>query len=207
MTDETNNSSASTNYRSPWNIIGEISPDVKRVMVTLTLFMSGGILLAYRGSPASKHSITLLWVFACFAIGSLHGFLFGIPRVLQDFTPPTEPQDPNADTLRANSIGRKLTYTMRVNTNLEQISDWLTKIIVGLGLINLKEAPQHIARLSRYIANSNGTTEFSAGALFLYFTILGFLGFYLLTRLYISGALERAETLEEHSTEEGMPVS
>jgi len=34
------------------------------------------------------------------------------------------------------------------NTNLEQISDWLTKILVGVGLTQLREIPGQVQRLA-----------------------------------------------------------
>lgn len=52
---------------------------------------------------------------AAFAAGGVLGFLFGIPRV----------SAASADGV-ANPINS--------NTNLEQVSDWVTKIVVGLGL-------------------------------------------------------------------------
>jgi hypothetical protein len=42
----------------------------------------------------------------------------------------------------------------RVNTNLEQISDWLTKIIVGLGLVQLRSVPDYLYKASVWMAQS-----------------------------------------------------
>ena len=86
------------------------------------------------------------------------------------------------------------TYTIRVNTNLEQISDWLTKIFVGLGLIQLQRVPEHLNRAATFVAYGLGNgSKFFAGALIVYFSLVGFLGFYLITRLYIAGAFSRAD--------------
>jgi hypothetical protein len=52
------------------------------------------------------------------ATGYLLGFLFGISRSLQ-----------GGDSSESNS------QSFPGNTNLEQISDWLTKILVGVGLV------------------------------------------------------------------------
>jgi hypothetical protein len=54
---------------------------------------------------------------AAFAAGGVLGFLFGIPRVRTV-----------ADT------GGAAASPINSNTNLEQVSDWVTKIVVGLGL-------------------------------------------------------------------------
>ena len=58
------------------------------------------------------------------SVGLLIGFLFGIPRTLQGL--------PEAADARLSESVRQ---RYMVNTNLEQVSDWLTKIIVGVGLV------------------------------------------------------------------------
>ena len=55
-------------------------------------------------------------------VGSIIGFLFGVP---------VRERNPGVD---ATGAGNR-TIGYRPNTNLEQISDWLTKIIVGIGLV------------------------------------------------------------------------
>src|SRR5207244_11408636 len=118
--------------------------------------------------------------------GSLLGFLFGIPRA----------PAPKSDGNRADA-GAKPAPTppavappkpsFEINTNLEQISDWLTKIIVGLGLVNLRSVPTYLKELSAYFAVSFGDVpgrEAITLALIVLFGICGFLLGYLLTRLF-----------------------
>src|SRR4029077_17521561 len=62
---------------------------------------------------------------AATAAGSLVGFLFGVPRAAQQLT-----QEPTGTGQKRNPY--------LPNTNLEQISDWLTKIIVGVGLVEIR---------------------------------------------------------------------
>lgn len=121
---------------------------------------------------------------ACLASGFLVGFLFGIPKVFQgDVSDSTGTGGSNAD------------YQQRVNTNLVEISDWLTKIIVGLGLYELKQIPTWIGALAGAFAsgmpmpNPHGVF----GAAIVFFFICGFLLGYLVTRLYLQGALGRAD--------------
>jgi len=62
------------------------------------------------------------------------------------------------------------------NTNLTQISDWLTKILIGASLVELKEIPKfvyHVARVmgtginnSHYLKEAASTT---CAAIILYF--------------------------------------
>jgi hypothetical protein len=131
----------------------------------------------------------LLWGMAALAAGAIVGFLFGIPRVVQ--TGPQPNADP-ADTEAATPVA----YRVQVNTNLEQISDWLTKIIVGLGLINLGKLPEHVGRISAYVGASFGPEPEHAHfacAVLLYFSVMGFALGYLLTRLYLTGAFVAAD--------------
>jgi len=83
-----------------------------------------------------------------------------------------------------------------VNTNLEEISDWLTKIIVGVSLVELRKALAALEGAAELIAKSiGGTGQVSfAYALMLYFSISGFLGAYLLTRLYLQKAFSDASS-------------
>lgn len=153
------------------------------------LFTGASTALAEGARAASALRSSLLWAGAWFMAGFLGGFLFGIPKVAPDGMAPA----PAGGAIPPGG------YAQRPNTNLEQISDWLTKIIVGLGLVELKEVPDHVERVSLWVAQSlsEGTAPSAAavsfaGSIVLYFTILGFLAGYLLTLLFIAGALGRA---------------
>lgn len=82
-----------------------------------------------------------------------------------------------------------------VNTNLEEISDWLTKIIVGVSLVELHSVQQNLREASSLIAQTLGKGSYYdslAYGLMMYFAIVGFLGSYLLTRLYLQKAFREA---------------
>ena len=168
----------------------KVSTDVSMVSYYLLVFFVAGNALVYVQERPGKPFTALLWALACFAVGATIGFLFGIPRVLQHDA--AAAPAPNAGA--APGATSALNYSLKVNTNLEQISDWLTKIFVGLGLVELQRVPEHLNRASTFIALglTNGS-KFFAGSLIVYFSLLGFLGFYLITRLYIAGALGRAD--------------
>lgn len=143
-----------------------------------------------------------LWAFACFAAGTLLGFLFGIPKVVNGVVlgPVTKgtvavasPGLPDP-TLTTNNG-----YRSDPNSNLIEISDWLTKIIVGLGLINLTKIPGHLHSLASILARDLSSPGSSTSylsysiALVIAFSILGFLFGYLSTRLYLSLAFNKAD--------------
>jgi tetratricopeptide (TPR) repeat protein len=152
---------------------------------------------------------------AGFAFGSLIGFLFGIPRSLQGRGAPASQSDPapsppagSASTGSITSNGSDDSASAEKpwrppyasNTNLEEISDWLTKIIVGVGLINLKALPGYLKNLAAYFANLSlcpagcaPIPESSVLAILFYFSICGFFLAYLLTRLELPAAFSRAD--------------
>jgi tetratricopeptide (TPR) repeat protein len=81
------------------------------------------------------------------------------------------------------------------NTNLEQISDWLTKILVGVGLVELGRIGPGISNLAEGLAPSLGDAETGypvAITIMVSFTIAGFIGSYLFTRLRLEGAFSLA---------------
>lgn len=126
----------------------------------------------------------LMIAVASLTVGICLGFLFGIPRSLQNVQAP-----PAAGAAAADSTPA----TLGPNTNLEQISDWLTKIIVGLGLINLDKLPRKIdtllVRLAPSLANDKGFVL----AVVTGYGICGFMLGYLLTRLYLTRAFALAD--------------
>jgi hypothetical protein len=101
--------------------------------------------------------------------GAFLGFLFAIPRAQQQ----VEQIDGRPVVAQANGQG-----PLRINTNLEQVSDWLTKIIVGVTLIELGRivrslGPPIAALAAVYGTNARGATVI-AGAIFVYFPYCGF---------------------------------
>ena len=123
-------------------------------------------------------------------VGILIGFLFGIPRTLTNeaatISPPVD-----------GGVRGMQETSYRVNTNLEQISDWLTKILVGLGLTQLRQIPEHLQTLGVYFSGTlGGTPEMAERVVAVsvpYFVVCGFFFGYLWTRLFLSGAFRAAD--------------
>ena len=127
---------------------------------------------------------------APFAVGGLLGFLFGIPRTVQDSAPATTPgAAPIVTGAKLVKDGRPASQD---NTNLEQISDWLTKIIIGIGLTQLTQLPGMVQSTGEYIAGAiSSQAPAMVGSLILVvFSISGFLISYLLTKLDMARELE-----------------
>ncbi|MFD0529440.1 hypothetical protein ACFQ1I_25210 [Kitasatospora arboriphila] len=139
---------------------------------------------------ASEHGVRALGgglvVAATFAVGGgLLGFLFGIPKLLTSGAA-AHPDDQSATS----------TASYAPNTNLEQVSDWLTKILLGAGLTQIGTLPRRSRELGEALAPAVGGGPGAAGfaaALSVYFTVLGFLAGWLLTRLLLARALSAAD--------------
>ena len=155
---------------------------------------------------------------AGFAFGALTGFLFGIPRSLQGRGAQGQPGQGDRSTSDAGSkqvnkttvedttaSGKEADLTNAAggyasNTNLEEISDWLTKIIVGVGLINLKNFPSYLKATATYFGSLSSCGQGCVAipdsvslATLLYFFVCGFFFAYLLTRLALPAAFSRAD--------------
>lgn len=127
-------------------------------------------------------------------VGGVLGLLFGIPKSVSDPASAgnagLEPGDKESDASRASYA---------VNTNLEQISDWLTKIIVGVGLIQIGTVIEQFKALASYFGEGfkSGSVATAApvvaAAIIIYGLMAGFLAGYLLTRMFLPGAFNRAD--------------
>jgi hypothetical protein len=123
---------------------------------------------------------------AAFTVGALTGFLFGIPRALQMGA------EPSYDADGAPRSG------YQVNTNLEQISDWLTKILVGVGLTQLPAIADACGRLIAAVADGMGTNPTLAGAVLIYFFGAGFLHSYYMARTALTTSFRLSDAELSH---------
>jgi hypothetical protein len=106
--------------------------------------------------------------------GGVVGFLFGIPHTVQGSATPAGGTH------------------YQGNTNLEQVSDWLTKIIVGVGLVQVGRLLPALSRLGRNLRAPLGGQSSSAAfglGLTISYALLGFLFLYLWSRERLPGEL------------------
>jgi hypothetical protein len=157
------------------------------------LFPIAGIVILYfycDGATQAFWASTMVGV-GIMIVGGLLGLLFAIPRA----------QDP--DKLDGLPQRRR---PFIVNTNFEQISDWLTKIIVGVTLVQLDEIVTKLGHVIDDIAgifgNQTGATLVAAGIVS-YFSAVGFLIGYVATRSLITMLLGWIEGTLSEVLEEG----
>jgi tetratricopeptide (TPR) repeat protein len=107
-------------------------------------------------------SVSLAVAFAATMVGALLGFLFGIPRSLQQ-----EASNPPAtgDTGQQQGGKSKLPalQAFRSNTSLEEISDWLTKIIIGIGLVQFQTFVAYLYKAALLAAAFVAAKDVDAG--------------------------------------------
>jgi hypothetical protein len=147
------------------------NPALRTALIALVAVAVGVAVLSLAAGPA--WAVAILWAIASLASGGILGFLFGVPKVLQD------------DTRKTGG------YRQVVNTNLDQISDWLTKVVVGLTLVNARNLAESLRGTAQILANALGEGDAQlavAMAAIVYFAAIGFLGTYILTRLYLAQA-------------------
>jgi len=161
-------------------------------LVSFATFVFGALGLLFLFWSKSGN-IVMMCALSLFGGGFFLGFLFGIPRTDQK---PKKSSSENGSNDEDSS--------QSVNTNLEQISDWLTKIIVGVGLVELKKVYEYFQRATIFIAggigiNDSAQTQPLAAAVIIYFMVLGFLSGYILTRILLAGAFSSAERADRQS--------
>lgn len=163
------------------------------------------------GAHARYAGVGLLTAFAALCTGILFGFLFGIPRLVSSGElrhqttaaaianpkPPTDgtvqPQD-EAPVLAAGQ-------SFAPSTNLAEVSDWLTKLLLGAGLVQLTNLGAPLGRLTNTVAAGladtpngqppSGAAQVMAGAIMVTYIVVGFLDGYLVTTLWYGKRLDR----------------
>jgi hypothetical protein len=139
-------------------------------------------------SFVSAYGIGFLIATASALVGALLGFLFAIPRS-------TRKKESLSGVRDTNSGENHQNYSP--NTNLEDVSDWLTKILVGVGLVQIGSASGSARRLIHAASEGLGDTATArvvCACLLITFLIFGFIQTYLWTSTAVTSALERRIT-------------
>lgn len=146
--------------------------------------------------------ILLLTAVAAGVGGAGLGFLFGIPRVLTSEASATKRPSSDATVNSAEPNAQQAERLLGSNSNLEQVSDWLTKIIVGVGLVEFHKVTDLLFGFRQFVAEyvppADVITPLAAAMLLVFGGIIGFVWMYLETRLVLSRALANVETYLAH---------
>lgn len=180
-------------------------------LITWSLFLAalGPILAAGFGAIEHQHGWAIIPVGIAISLGSaglgsLLGLLFGVPRALAHDTPVKKGANPSDDSSGAGADGSQVvTHSGNApgyagNTNLEQVSDWLTKILLGAGLTQLGRVPSGLGALATYLSPGLGggpEAKPFAVSLVLFGLLSGFFVGFLSARLLLGRAFQRADQL------------
>jgi hypothetical protein len=140
---------------------------------------------------------------AASAVGSIAGFVFGIPRYnavvsLRHERLRTLPDTDRSSLDEDDTLEARRIYSP--SNNLEQVSDWLTKLLLGAGLVQLSNIGNALGALVDRSAKAlvpqptnPDAGKVVLGSTLLIFCITGFLFVYLTTTLWYRQQLERYE--------------
>jgi len=153
---------------------------------TINIAMGIGFLTIVVYSLSQKPSLSilgcaLLIALAATLVGTFIGFIFGIPK-----------------TVTTTGTAVNITETYQGNTNLEQISDWLTKILIGAGLVELKAIYTTLQSFGSQFVKHKPLGVLGwivAPALVISYSICGFLLAYLWARIYMIADLEKRKKI------------
>src|ERR1035437_6808795 len=115
----------------------------------------------------------ILLAAASYISGFFLGFLFGIPK---------------------RNTDKESAYNL--STNLVDISDWLTKIIIGLGLVEIRRIPGYLQSVGEYIqkaTHGEDSMKIFSVCCIVYFSIFGLYYGYNYMRLFLSGQFKEAD--------------
>jgi tetratricopeptide (TPR) repeat protein len=184
--------------------------DQYRILLRLQILLAIGCLLIFLYALHFRGSHEVLRIFgvgilvaaAALMAGFLLGFVFGIPSLSPKMPGPQPSTEEGGSPIVSSG---QPSNSVRSNTNLIEISDWLTKIIVGVGLVELSKIPAKLGELSYYVgiglrpAQCDGHTacfdsavsgQAAALAIMIFYFAAGFLFGYIWTRLHFEKDLE-----------------
>jgi hypothetical protein len=169
--------------------------------------------LATPGTHASYLGTGMLVGLASLLAGCLAGFLFGVPRVVSSGqfrhsqTSQLEPGGQGPTTAASGPAGSGGAGAVTPSSNLAEVSDWLTKLLLGAGLVQLTHLGRPIGQLvdavaaGLFSASAVGAAasgaKVMAGAILFGFAFAGFLDGYVVTTTWyqrrLSGQEDRVE--------------
>jgi hypothetical protein len=172
---------------------GERESDTERMPLTIFVSLILGelvlVLLACTKCSVTTFAILASVSGAAIALGAMAGFLFGIPK--GGVSEPAE--GPETEKEREKSSYRR-------NANLVEVSDWLTKILVGLGLVELGSIKTGLEGVGEKVSSAlvleglnPAISKIVVPLEIIYFSILGFFASYLWTTIVYYRRMRRLD--------------
>jgi len=153
-----------------FSVLGIVIPSLSTIWIFVYAFGTPGRHWIYLGTA-------MLASLAAFLAGCLAGFLFGIPRIV------------SSGQLRQQKTTSAPAYTP--SSNLAEVSDWLTKLLLGAGLVQLTRLGRPIGSLIDHVASGlyvhggdRGAAVVTAGAILFALAFAGLLDGYVGTTMW-----------------------
>lgn len=179
------------------------------VAASLLLFSVGFVFIGlYVSSNGGKSlgNMGVGWLTACaaFVTGGLVGLVVGIPRFVSSGALRHDVETGNVPTMKAsqsvlgqlngNQASQNGASSIAPSSNLAEISDWLTKLLLGAGLVELTRLGGPLGTLIDDVAAGLGSATSSgrvlAAAVLITYVTLGFMDVYVVTTLWYGKHLE-----------------
>lgn len=172
--------------------------------VLFVVFFGLFMIYNFTGKLDVNYSIVVVWAIGYFFLGALFGCILGVPKGV------SKPQIKKSAAIPDTSIGTdqneslvsvlpttaaaEISYNSN-NTNLTDISDWLTKIVIGAGLVHLKEIPGFIMKVARRMSegihlSGVASTEILCAGIIVYYLSFGLIAGYFIMRSILLHFLE-----------------
>ena len=171
--------------RTWWERLSEMGNWLALLALGVPMFGSLWIVIYAFGTPGQHWSylgIGMSTAIAAFLSGCLIGFLFGVPRVVSS-------GQLRHDIHRGDGSGM---YTP--SSNLAEVSDWLTKLLLGAGLVQLTRLGAPISHLINSVAagltattaatSPSSAAKVMAGAILFGYVAIGILDSYVVTTVW-----------------------
>jgi hypothetical protein len=183
-----------------FKIPADTSPFSILLMILTGTFATAAILLlaayAWNERAFEVFAVGALMALAVTGIASVVGFLFGLPRYSDS---------PGPDGLSIAAEARAAGLYVPSN-NLEQVSDWLTKLLLGAGLVQLGRVGRWLGGFIDGVAGAfttdstiTSTARVLAASLLAFYSAFGFLFGYIVTSIWYRRRLQETtrHVLEE----------
>jgi hypothetical protein len=130
--------------------------DPAKALIRIALFsiFAGAVVMVFAVSSTDhwkQLGVGSIAAGGCGVVGALLGFIFGVP-FSRDGSPsnPVDSEDKSKDPKPKAPAPQ-----YRANTSLEQISEWLSKMLVGVGLVELKGLSRQLYQLAKVHAGAS----------------------------------------------------
>lgn len=171
--------------------------DPAEALIRIALFSaSAGAIVVIFALSFTDHwkqiGVGLITAGGCGVVGALLGFIFGVPFSRDGAVSNSGGSEDKSKESKPQASAPRY----KANTSLEQISEWLSKMLVGVGLVELKGLSKQLYQLAEFIGRGLGDTD--AARVFAYFGILlfsgcGFLFGFIWARIYLRRWFTKAD--------------